>query len=89
MFVHCFAFMIVLLGQTAQSQASPTPQAAADPSQMSVAELAAASRKAHGGDSAGPGSSQLTPEQRGFVRGTQYINSVFHLQISQPSQWEL
>jgi hypothetical protein len=89
MIAHCFAFIFVLFGQTAQPQASPTPQPAADPSQMSVAELAAASRKAHGGDPAGPGAPQLTPEQRGYVRGTQYINNFFHFQISQPSQWEL
>jgi hypothetical protein len=87
------ACALVLGGQTAQPQADSGTQSATDPSQMSLAERAAAARKAaaeraHHSESARPdGPPQLTPEQRGTVRGNAYVNDALHFRIAL-NEWQ-
>ena len=83
------ACVFALGGQTAQPQAtSPATQAPTDPSQMSLAERAAAARKAaaeranHGNAARSDGPPPLTPEQRGTIRGTAYVNDALHFRIT-------
>jgi hypothetical protein len=86
------AYVIVLSGQTAQPQADSGTQAA-DPSQMSLAERAAAARKASaarankGEPSHSDGPPPLTPEQRGTVQGNVYVNDALHFRITL-TQWQ-
>jgi len=56
---------------------------------MSLAERAAAARRAHAGSHREAAAPALTPEQRGSVHGNKYINDFFHFEVSQPAQWEL
>jgi hypothetical protein len=86
-------FAISLLAQTAQSQNNSSPQPEPDTSQMSLAERAAAARKAtqmaHAQAPANPNAPPpLTPEQRGSVRGNQYINDFLHFRIDLGNDWE-
>lgn len=82
------ACALVLGGQASQPQANAGTQSATDPSQMSLAERAAAARKAsaeraHHSESSRPdGPPPLTPEQRGTVRGNAYVNEALHFQIA-------
>ncbi len=60
---------------------------------MSLAERAAAARKAtqmaHGQAPTNPNAPPpLTPEQRGSVRGNQYINDFLHFRIDLGHEWE-
>jgi hypothetical protein len=83
--------VFVLSGQVAQPQANSGTQS--DPSQMSLAERAAAARKAtaartsHGETSQTDGPPPLTPEQRGTIRGNAYVNDALHLRITL-AQWQ-
>jgi hypothetical protein len=96
-------FAIGLLAQTAQSQNNSSAQPEPDTSQMSLAERAAAARKAtqaaHAQASTNPNTPSpntappntpppLTPEQRGSVRGNQYINDFLHFRIDLGNEWE-
>lgn len=75
-------------GQPVQPQANSGTQSTTDPSQMSLAERAAAARKAaaeraYPRESSRPdGPPPLTPEQRGTVRGNAYVNEALHFQIA-------
>lgn len=55
-----------------------------DPSQMSLAERAAAARKAAAAERANHGVDlpDLTPEQRGTLRGNAYVNDVLHFRVA-------
>lgn len=82
---------IALLAQPSL-QNSQAPPAEAPP--MSLAERAAAARKAAAershaartNEDDGPPS--LTAEQRGAVRGTQYVNDVLHCKIDLSGEWQ-
>jgi len=88
MLTHFLMVTMALLGQAAQQPANSSQAAPADPSQMSLAERAAAARKARAADASPSDRPQLTPEQRGSVRGTKYLNDFFHFQIDLANQWE-
>ena len=84
---------IALLVQSPQPSANaPSPSAEAPP--MSLAERAAAARKAAAErnhatqpkDTDGPPA--LTPEQRGTVRGKEYVNDALRFRIDLSSGWE-
>src|SRR5215831_3037599 len=74
-----------LFGQTAQAQTSTASQPSVDPSQMSLAERAAAARKTHSRTALN--APELTPEQRGLIQGTRYGNEFFGFQIDMSNQW--
>jgi hypothetical protein len=85
--------VLVVGGQATQPQGNSGTQSAADPSQMSLAERAAAARKAaaaraNRGETSHPdGPPPLTAEQRGTVRGNAYINNLLHFRIAL-TQWQ-
>jgi hypothetical protein len=87
------ACAFVLDGQAAQAQAGSAAQTTTDPSQMSLAERAAAARKAktasaaRSEDSHSDGPSLLTPEQRGAIQGSSYVNNILELRIAL-GQWQ-
>jgi hypothetical protein len=87
------ACMLVQGGQAVQPQANSGTQSATDPSQMSLAERAAAARKAaaeraHHSEATRPdGPPPLTPEQRGTVRGNAYVNDALHFRITL-TEWQ-
>src|SRR5262245_22891161 len=87
------ACVFLVSGQAAQPQVNSGAQAATDPAQMSLAERAAAARKAaaeranHGNTSRPDGPPPLTPEQRGTVRGNAYVNDALHFRISL-TEWQ-
>jgi hypothetical protein len=93
MLTHSLVFGLALLGQAAQPQFNSAAQPQADSGQMSLAERAAAARKtaaerANRSESSGSGGVQpLTPEQRGSIRSTQYVNVFFHFRIAL-GEWE-
>jgi len=65
-----------------------------DPSHMSLAERAAAARKAAAAERANHGETSrvvdlpnLTPEQRGTVRGNAYVNDILHFRVAL-NQWQ-
>lgn len=74
--------------QANQSQAVPANPSSTqgDPSQMSLAERAAAIRKTRQAQQS-PASPLLTPEQRGTIQEGKYSNAFFHFEITQPHQW--
>jgi hypothetical protein len=84
--------VFALSGQVTQPQDNSGTQSA-DPSQMSLAERAAAARKAagaranHGETSPPDGPPPLTQEQRGAVRGNAYFNEALHFRITL-TQWQ-
>jgi hypothetical protein len=84
--------MFALTGQVAQPQDNSGTQSA-DPPPMSLAERAAAARKAsaarasHGETSRTEGPPPLTPEQRGTVQGNAYVNDGLHFRIAL-TQWQ-
>jgi hypothetical protein len=86
-------FAIVLGVPAAQTQGNPGAQPPSDPSQMSLAERAAAARKAsaekahHSENSRPDGPPPLTPEQRGTVQTNAYINNALHFRIAL-KQWQ-
>jgi hypothetical protein len=89
-----FLTCVLVVGvQAAQPQGNSGTQSAADPSQMSLAERAAAARKAaaaraNRGETSHPdGPPPLTAEQRGTVRGNAYINNLLHFRIAL-TQWQ-
>ena len=55
---------------------------------MSLAERAAAARKARAAKAASRELPPLTPEQRGSVQGSQYVNPFFHFRIEMEGEWE-
>jgi hypothetical protein len=79
--------VFALSGQVAQPQDNAGTQSA-DPSQMSLAERAAAARKAsatranQGETAHSDGPPPLTPEQRGTIRGNAYVNDALHFRIT-------
>jgi len=88
MLTHFVMVTMALLGQATQTPSNATQQPQTDPSQMSLSERAAAARKARAADASPSDRPQLTPEQRGSVRGTKYLNDFFHFQIDLANQWE-
>jgi hypothetical protein len=93
MLTHVLTLAVALLAQAAQPLANSAQQPPTDPSQMSLAERAAAARKAasektnrsEAPDAHTPPS--LTREQRGSIQGSQYINDFLHLRI-ELGEWE-
>jgi len=83
---------IALTGQAVQTNIPP--QQPADDSQMSLAERAAAARAAAANKprppewSHSPAPPPLTPEQRGLVSGSRYVNDFLRLQIELANRWE-
>ncbi len=88
MLTHVFTLAFVLMGQAAQPQTDSAAPPANDPSQMSLADRARAARaaaalKAGRAQSPSPDAPPpLTPEQRGTVRGNEYINDLLHFRIN-------
>ena len=86
-------FAFVLGMQAGQTQANSGAQSSPDPSQMSLAERAAAARKAsaekanRGASSRSDGPPALTPEQRGTIQGNAYINNLLHFRVTL-KQWQ-
>jgi len=84
---------IALLAQGAQQQTNSMRPAPADPSQMSLAERAALARKAstEKANREEPSNPDKRPplkqEQRGSLRGHQYVNDSLHFRIELPG-WE-
>jgi hypothetical protein len=87
MLTHVFTLAVALLVQAAQPPTNFAQQPPADPAQMSLAERAAAARKAASENdhkSAPPDTrnrTSLSPEQRGSIRGTAYVNDFLHFRI--------
>src|SRR5215472_17312110 len=83
---------IALTGQAVQTNIPP--QQPADDSQMSLAERAAAARAAAAKKprppewSHSPAPPPLTPEQRGLLSGSRYVNDFIRLQIELANRWE-
>jgi hypothetical protein len=88
MLIRFLVVTMALLGQATQTPSNAPQQPAVDPSQMSVAERAAAARKARAADASSSDIPQLTPQQHGSVRGSQYVNDFFHFRIDLANQWE-
>jgi hypothetical protein len=82
---------VALIAQTPQGNV-PAPSAETQP--MSLAERAAAARKAAAERNHAAGAKdtddppELTSEQRGAVRGTQYVNDVLHCKLDLANEWE-
>ncbi len=79
------------LAEKAAAARKNTPSAG--PTEMSLAEKAAAARKdtpsrAHVTDSSMDVPSLLTPEERGALRGSRYVNDRLHFQIELGNRWE-
>lgn len=87
MLTRVFTLAVALLVQTAQPPAESAQQTPSDPSQMSLAERAAAARKvaSENAHRSAPGDTQIRPaptvEQRGSIRGSQYVNDFLHFRI--------
>jgi hypothetical protein len=80
------ALVLALLAQS-------TPSSPVEAPQMSLAERAAAARKAaveksHATSKEADAPPALSREQRGEVRGSKYINDFLHFQIDLSNQWE-
>ena len=88
MLIHFLMVAMVLLGQAAQTPSNVPRQQPIDPTQMSVAERAALARKIRAAEASPSGRPVLSPQQRGSVSGTQYVNDFFHFQIEMANQWE-
>jgi hypothetical protein len=92
MLILILTCVLALSGQVTQPQDNSGTQSA-DPSQMSLAERAAAARKAsavranQGETAHSDGPPPLTPEQRGAVRGNAYVNDALHFRITL-TQWQ-
>src|SRR5438270_5447469 len=74
-------FFVLVIFILPVQQSTGAPQAATDPSQMSVAERAAAAKAARENRPSRSTLPQLTPEQHGRVTGDRYINEYFHFQL--------
>ena len=87
MLTHVFTLAVALLVQTAQPPGDSAQQPPSDPSQMSLAERAAAARKvaAENAHRSTPSDTRIPPaptvEQRGSIRGSQYVNDFLHFRI--------
>jgi len=87
--------LVLAVALMAQSPQGNVPAPSAETQPMSLADRAAAARKAaaernHSAsakkDTDGP--PELTSEQRGAVRGTQYVNDVLHCKLDLANEWE-
>jgi hypothetical protein len=93
MLMQTFALAVGMLLQAAQPQMNAAQPSNNDPSQMSLAEKAALAHKAsaerakQSGASGTPAIPAVTPEQRGAILGSEYVNDFFHFRI-QLDKWQ-
>jgi len=84
---------IALIAQSQQPNAN-APAVSTETQPMSLAERAAAARKAaaernhSAGQKDTDGPPELTSEQRGAVRGTQYVNDILHCKLDLADEWK-
>jgi hypothetical protein len=93
MFARTFT-LAILLALAAHAQTNSSPQPPASPQEMSLAERAAAARKAtpqrnHGTEASNPDAPPPpTLEQRGSIQGSRYVNDFLHFQIELANRWQ-